>query len=106
MKTEIKDQWDHEGVVSETTVSVFLFYPRRSVVGVCGEELQRLVLHVQRHVAQSGDGALVQRALKLWKMQTFCQNADGDGGGGDLEAVDLLSSLLEDGDTVECFGLF
>lgn len=78
----------------------FLRYPRRSVVGVGGDELQRLVLHVQSHVAHPGDAALVPRTLKLRKMQTFCQHGDGDGGGGGLEAVALLRGLLEKGDAV------
>lgn len=68
-------------------------YPRGSVVSICGEELQGLVLHVHRHIAHASDSALVPRTLKRWEMQTLHQHVDGDGGGRDLKGVDFLSGL-------------
>lgn len=79
----------------------FLFYPGCSVVKVCGEELQRLILHVHRHIAHSADGALVPWTLKLWEMQTLHQHLDGDGGGGGLKGVYLLRGLREEGEHVK-----
>lgn len=69
------------------------FYPCGSVVGICGEDQQRLVLVVHCHSAHSSDGAVVLRPLKLWRVETLPLNANGDGGGGKLITVHLLSSL-------------
>lgn len=72
-----------------------VFYLCGSIVSICSDDLQRfvLVLLVHCHFAHSSDDACVRRALKLWTVETVHLNTDGDGGGGKLERVYLLSSL-------------